>query len=256
MNAPNPTLTRLYGNEGFLTKEAEIPFAGRVAFALLAMKALDSFHSNMIAQQVASEQRAKMERRDPAMDDVIMRMRYSHPPVMVAPLTHRSAEQTETEYGLGVMPGAPVGMDQGMVRLAMVAGATGEMLAKKAAVAPTVAPGVFSRLGAGMKDLGRQAANKLPGAAVKGPAGTLGAAPVREAFQPLKNVPIIGKNSGLGLGKQVLGLGAAAAGAYGLAKGVQKATEWGSEEVKPTNWSHTDYGAPQLVKNVNEYGYT
>lgn len=258
MSAPNPTLLSIYGTGStYLEKQAGLAsLAGRVGLALVAMKAIDSYHQSLVAQQVASEQRAHLERRNPEMDDVIMRMRYSHPPIMVAPLTPRSQEQTETEYGLGVMPGAPVGMDSGMVRLAMVGENVGKLMAKKAALAPTVAPGMFQQMGQSVKNVARQAANKLPGAVPKGATGTIAAAPVKAAFEPLKNVPIVGKNSGIGLKYKALGLGAAGLGAYGLAKGTQAATGWGSEEAAPTNWSHTDYGAPQLVKNVNEFGYT
>lgn len=343
MSAPNPTLLSIYGTGStYLEKQAGLAsLAGRVGLALVAMKAIDSYHQNLVAQQVASEQRAHLERRNPEMDDVIMRMRYSHPPIMVAPLTPRSQEQIETEYGLGVMPGAPVGMDSGMVRLAMVGENVGKLMAKKAALAPTVAPGVLQQVGQRVKNVARQAANKLPGAVPKGATGTIAAAPVPAAFtphvhvhgspdagapnlatkalaagtaglgayalyqgakkalspeesvvkaagiggaalgalslpgkavsavgslvgkvvdktKPLQYAPVVGKKGigQLGWKGKALGLGAAGLGAYGIAKGTQAATGWGSEEAAPTNWSHTDYGAPQLVKNVNEFGYT
>jgi len=328
---PHPVLTELYGNEVLLEKEATM---GKVLLALVAMKALDSFHTDLAAHQQASFVQAEAMRRDPEMDNVMMRMRYSHPPLMIAPMmAQRSGSQQEVEYGLGVMPSVPLGMDSGMVRLAMVAGSTGEMLAKQAAVAPTIAPGlrerVIERVLGGAKDALRRAKNKVPGAVQHGAHGTIGAEPIKDAFKSHVYVsgkpdagpslaakalgvgaagaglyglhqgvshamspsvaPAVEKQAGIGsfagglvnsakagikaVGSRVPVIGAkgigkpgllgsaailagAGAGAYGLTQGVRKATEWGSEEKEPTNWSHTDYGAAPLVKNVNEFGYT
>lgn len=133
---PDLELMRQYGNESlYLEKQAGAgAFVARVGMALLAMKMIDSFHQNVGAHRFASEMQSEgMRAPSPEMQDVNMRMRYTRSPVMVAASgVLRTPEQIENNYQMGVLPSVPVGMDQGMVRMASAMSDLGREMAKEA----------------------------------------------------------------------------------------------------------------------------
>lgn len=164
--SPNPLLAAHYGTEDvFLEKTAgELPLIGRLSAALFAAGV-----GHHLAKSQA-EQRDEAELMTQAAEE-LERQRLGP---ATSTLKHT---RSPTFIGQGFLDPAliPVGMDEGMVRLAH---ATGRTLAKSAGIGTALAAGTGKALGGAAKSLGGWKGSLALGAGVIG-AGVLGT----KAFQ-------------------------------------------------------------------------
>ena len=123
------TIAALYGTESDLEKVADgsASVALRLAAAMLAMGTLDRMqnsYNHAQARSMITNRAVRGSDRDMMDAQVAGPLRHTRAPVLVAP------DMSQGAYpGIGVYPGMPVGMDEGMVRLAAVAEKTGADLA-------------------------------------------------------------------------------------------------------------------------------
>lgn len=173
-------IAALYGTESDLEKVADgsASIALRLAAALLAMGTLDRIQNSYNQAQARSMITNRVIRgsdRDMMDAQVAGPLRHTRAPMLVAP------DMSQGAYpGIGVYPGMPVGMDEGMVRLAAVAAQVGVDLAAQESVAHRVktAFGVMqgvSALGKGVRTGVQHAGNVAQGALARGASQVHGA---------------------------------------------------------------------------------
>lgn len=223
---PNRELMRLYGTEDvFLEKQAGMaPLLARMGWgaARFEMGKHDVAHAQ--EQKAQAEELNQIARELEPINQASEGLRHTRAPVFVAPDMPRRGGR-----GMG-LEDVPVGMDEGMVRLASIAIEAGQTLAKQAGVGE-----MLMNFG---KSLG-------PAAAASGAAGAAGAGGGLMAR--------LGKDLGGGKWKWKLpALAGGAAATFGAVKGLKAGLNWLGKE--PTPYSYNQ-GGPQLAYGVNQYGY-
>lgn len=126
MNGPHPALTRRYGNEHiFLQKEAgSVSLAARVAMGLITAESVRRFYDTLERGRQQSEMRA----RGLQMEDVpMMRQMTRHHAVPI----FVGANLPVGGQPMGLSPDIPLGMDEGMVRMASIMADVGAEMAKE-----------------------------------------------------------------------------------------------------------------------------
>lgn len=123
------TLSAIYGTESDLVKEADgsASVALRLAAAMLAMGTIDRMQNSYNyaqARSMITNRAVRGADRDMMEAQVAGPLRHTRAPILVAPDMSQGAIPN-----VGVYPGMPVGMDEGMVRLASVVSAAGADLA-------------------------------------------------------------------------------------------------------------------------------
>jgi hypothetical protein len=265
--------------------------AGRMAAAVVLLRMLDSGRGRPDAaehakQEVPHTTRALEEtphhipprardRRGVDHDDFLRR-----PRLFVPAQGTSSGDPESLRYASGFLPNAPMGMDDGTVRLASAHIKLAGMFSRAAQkltpqlktvastpVAPAVpapGPGLVHRArawtadaitpstGPGMIDRARTwTANRVAPAGhtptptpPPAPAGAPAPAPASDGW-------------GMRVAKAAPGLavlGAGAAMAVGLPGVTGKVLDYAEKEPAPTPWGLQSYGAPRVYGNINEYG--
>lgn len=127
--SPNPHLMKIYGTEDcYLEKQAEgtAPLAMRMAAAMLAKRMAERQQYEMAvaaARRMAENTEEREEDVRLVRATVSNPLRHTRAPLLVAPMIPSgSLNGPANEYGMGAFPGLPVGMDEGMVRMASAIG--------------------------------------------------------------------------------------------------------------------------------------
>ncbi len=132
MNRPDADLMQAYGTERLFEEKmagSAMPLAARLAYGVL------QYGSARYDRAEAREQRIQAELMNEALRELesiqlaqaTQGLRHSRAPVFVAPMIHRGR-------GMGLDSDMPVGMTDGMVRLASVAAEAGSDMAKQAGI--------------------------------------------------------------------------------------------------------------------------
>lgn len=221
-----------------LLKEAQegrgLDALARFAAAAVVMKMLDSSRDRAEGARAQAHAKALLERSE-AVSLQREVGRPGAPRLFVQAETPDGTEDVGDRYHSGFLPNVPVGMDQGMVRLAE------EKVAMGPLVPPAPAAKVFARKGL-LSDLKGPAGFKLapPSAQPK-------TAPVTPAAPASKPHPLLTPGGLATLG--VLG-----AAGVGLNKALDSATGYMNQEAPPTDWAMRRYGALSPAQTTNVYG--
>lgn len=207
----------------------------RVAAAAVVMKMLDSSKDRAEGARAQAQAKALLERSEAV---ALQRQvgRPGSPRLFVQAETPAGTDDVGDRYHSGFLPNVPLGMDQGMVRLAE------DKIAMGPLVPPAPAAKVFVRKGLA-SDLKGPAGYKLaPPSMQPKPAAPAGAPAATSKPHPLLTA------GGLAT------LGALGVAGVGLNKALDAGTGYMNQEAPPTDWTMRRYGALSPPQTTNVYG--